>query len=75
MQRTWCVRCWHMTGAMSLCRTVNGVSLSEELVPWMPFGDEEMNALVRPDWDTINKRRDELIQRWNQEIIPIVSMG
>ena len=55
--------------------SVSGVSLSEELVPWMPFGDEEMNALVRPDWDTINKRRDELIQRWNQEIIPIVSMG
>ena len=55
--------------------SVNGVPLSEELVPWMPFGEAEMNALVRPDWDKINKQRDELIQRWNQEIVPIVGTG
>ncbi len=53
--------------------SVSGVHLDESLVPWMPFGDEEMNALVRPDWDAINKDRDALIQRWNQEIIPIVA--
>ena len=40
----------------------------------MPFGEAEMNALVRPDWAAVNKRRDALIQRWNQEIVPIVGM-
>ncbi len=52
--------------------SVAGVSLDESLVPWMPFGVEEMNALVRPDLSAINLRRDELIQRWNEEIVPIV---
>lgn len=54
--------------------SVAGVPLAEDLRPWMPFGEAEMNALVRPDWADINKRRDALIQRWNQEIVPIVGM-
>ena len=54
--------------------SVAGVPLSDDLRPWMPFGEAEMSALVRPDWGDINKRRDALIQRWNQEIVPIVGM-
>jgi putative spermidine/putrescine transport system substrate-binding protein len=52
--------------------SVDGVALDESLVPWMPFGEAEMSALVRPDWGAINERRDELTQRWNEEIVPIV---
>ena len=52
--------------------SVRGVDVPEEIVPWLPHGEEEFAALIRPDWATMNEQRDAMIERWNRDFVPLV---
>ena len=60
------------TNAYGAAPSVKGVDVPEEIIPWMPYGDDEFAALIRPDWASMNEQRDAMIDRWNREIVPLV---
>ena len=60
------------TLAYGAAPSVRGVDVPDEIIPWMPYGDEEFAALIRPDWASMNEQRDAMIERWNRELIPVV---
>ena len=60
------------TLAYAAAPSVRDVDVPAEIIPWMPYGDEEFAALIRPDWVTMNEQRDAMIERWNREFVPLV---
>jgi putative spermidine/putrescine transport system substrate-binding protein len=52
--------------------SVKDVDVPDDVIPWMPYGDEEFAALIRPDWATMNEQRDAMMERWNREFVPLV---
>ena len=52
--------------------SVRGVEVPDEVIPWLPYGEEEFAALIRPDWATMNEQRDAMLERWNREFVPLV---
>lgn len=44
------------------------VSIPEDLKPLIPLRDDKMKDIVVFDWETANKNRDAIIERWNKEM-------
>ncbi len=44
------------------------VKLDPDLARKVPYGLEQINKLVKKDWDYINQHRAEWTERWNREI-------
>ena len=44
------------------------VTIADDLKPLIPFRDERMKDIVVFDWETANKNRDAVIDRWNKEM-------
>ncbi|WP_439648298.1 ABC transporter substrate-binding protein [Acuticoccus kalidii] len=42
--------------------------ISEDLAAIVPYGPDEVAALVSVDWDVINPKREEWTQRWAREV-------
>ncbi|NDW06939.1 ABC transporter substrate-binding protein [Jiella pacifica] len=42
--------------------------LPDELAEWLPYGPEQIDKLVKVDWDVINPNRQEWTQRWAREV-------
>jgi putative spermidine/putrescine transport system substrate-binding protein len=48
------------------------VELAPELADWMPYGEEEIGALITPDWTALLETQDMWAERWNKEIVPLI---
>jgi putative spermidine/putrescine transport system substrate-binding protein len=44
------------------------VELTEEEADGIPYGPEQMEALLTVDWDVINPNREDWTRRWNREV-------
>jgi putative spermidine/putrescine transport system substrate-binding protein len=51
------------------------VELEAELAEWMPYGEEEVGALIVPDWTAFLETQDMWAERWNKEIVPLVGQN
>ncbi|WP_167578059.1 ABC transporter substrate-binding protein [Ammoniphilus sp. YIM 78166] len=52
--------------------TNKNTKLPEELAQRVVYGEEEIEKLQFVDWDHIATVRSQLIDRWNQEIVPLL---
>jgi putative spermidine/putrescine transport system substrate-binding protein len=48
------------------------VTLDADLADWMPYGEEEIDSLITPDWTALLPVQDQLTEQWNKEIVPLV---
>jgi putative spermidine/putrescine transport system substrate-binding protein len=48
------------------------VKVDPSLAEWMPYGDQEVEALITPDWTALLPVQDRLTEQWNKEIVPEV---
>lgn len=48
------------------------VTVDEALAEWMPYGQDEIAALITPDWIALLPIQDKLTEQWNKEIVPLV---
>jgi len=48
------------------------VVLDPALAATVPYGPDQVAALIQPDWDTIVRHRNEWAQRFQREIVPLV---
>jgi spermidine/putrescine-binding protein len=48
------------------------VAIEPELAEWMPYGEEEIGALITPDWTALLQTMDMWTERWNKEIAPLI---
>jgi spermidine/putrescine-binding protein len=51
------------------------VELAPELAEWMPYGQEEISALIVPDWTAMLADMDAWAERWNKEVVPLVGQN
>ncbi|MFN8591865.1 MAG: extracellular solute-binding protein [Thermomicrobiales bacterium] len=51
------------------------VELAADLAQWVPYGEEEVGALIVPDWSAMMKDQDAWAERWNKEIVPLIGQN
>ncbi|MGE0752388.1 MAG: extracellular solute-binding protein [Variibacter sp.] len=48
------------------------VELPPELAATVPYGADQVKALIQPDWNVIVSKRNEWAERFQREIVPLV---
>ena len=57
-----------MADAMGAGPVNKKAKLSPRLAKVLPYGPDQISKLVKVDWDTINRNREEWTQRWSRQV-------